>query len=221
VDLYGLVSISGSSYINYKMGAESATPTYATDVPAVTAGYKKIAEVFIPTTGLGHSAIYANQIIDKRTLLAPGGMFSVSGTVALDAGTGIASLVDLVAPPGVCVATYFVPAGGGSPAQILVYIILVDHETSGGVYPRAVGSMHCTTPVSTTDLYVARAAMLNAAVNSTTQGYMATAVPPVAVAVYQPTLVLNAAIVHQAAGVTDASIPAGTSGWAFSVNIGV
>lgn len=73
-DVLGRTSINGSAAINYKTGTPAGSPT----APAVTAGYVKIAEVYV---GAAVTVIRQIDIADYRRLCAPGNILEMSARI--------------------------------------------------------------------------------------------------------------------------------------------
>lgn len=87
---------ASTAELSYKVGV-AGTPGA---VPATTAGYVKIAEIFVDTSV---ATIDADVIRDTRRLLYPGGVMPVRMSVRKEwnAGSPIGTLFEKVAPPGV------------------------------------------------------------------------------------------------------------------------
>ena len=73
-DVLGRTSINGTSAINYKTGTPAGVPA----APAVTAGYIKIAEVYV---GAAVTVIRQIDIADYRRLCAPGNILEMNARV--------------------------------------------------------------------------------------------------------------------------------------------
>lgn len=73
-DVLGRTSINGSAAINYKTGTPAGSPA----APSVTAGYVKIAEVYV---GAAVTVIRQIDIADYRRLCAPGNILEMNARV--------------------------------------------------------------------------------------------------------------------------------------------
>lgn len=104
--------------LSYKIGT-AANPGL---VPAVTAGYVKIAEIRVPN---GTTTITGSAIVDRRTLLGPGGVLRASARVRVQ-NTGappmVVTLISVDAPPGVEIGIGQL-SGGGEKGNFLMYMI--------------------------------------------------------------------------------------------------
>lgn len=117
-DLLGRSSINGSAAINYKTGTPAGSPT----APTVTAGYTKIAEVYV---GAGVTAITQRNIADWRRI-AGNPVFSARVIVHNDTvTTPKLQVADVVSTPGfnvTLVVADAAPAVIGQSALVAAYI---------------------------------------------------------------------------------------------------
>lgn len=130
VPTVGVPSAGASSAgIGYKTGVPAGVPA----TPATTAGYLKIAEIFVPALaativdfgGVGSLA----GIRDTRFFLSPNGIANVSCKVALSVGP-VATVSDVIAPPGVVVGAYAL--------SIFSYILIISYGDTSTASNRAV-----------------------------------------------------------------------------------
>jgi hypothetical protein len=103
------VTINGSGPINYKTG----TPGGA--APTVTAGYTQVARVLVPAAT---ASVTQNNIRDDRNIAFPYGAGYLACTIAKTTGSTVATLSNLVAPPGIRAA-----AVGGANGAVDLYLI--------------------------------------------------------------------------------------------------
>lgn len=88
----GQQTVNGVGYVNYKTGVAAGAPV----APAVTAGYTKIAEIWVPALD---AAITQNQIVDLRSTLSPNASVC-SARVILFGGGAPPQVFRVNAPPG-------------------------------------------------------------------------------------------------------------------------
>ena len=99
-DLAGLSTVNGAGPINYKTGAPAGVPV----VPATDAGYMRIGRVWVPAAA---ASIVADDIIDDRRLLIPGGGVRIAGVALVNHTTyAFTSAMITCCPPGVDVAMF-------------------------------------------------------------------------------------------------------------------
>lgn len=130
---------SSTAALSYKAGV-AGNPGIE---PPTTAGYKKIAEVFVDN---GVATLDADVIKDLRKLLFPYGMGQVSATAVFDPDTPAnTSLVTVIAPPGVRIVALtdgtarvlYVLAGDVAGIDTAVF----DSPISLAIEPGALGSI--------------------------------------------------------------------------------
>lgn len=201
--LTGTVSAPANSTaaISYKVGV-AANPGVA---PSVSPGYVKLGEVLV---GSGATSIAANKLVDRRRLLAHGGVVhgSARARVVHNAGSPTLTWSSVCAPPGVKIA-----AAPFSPAQrgaIKLYI-LGGEITNVGLSVQPIAT---TALVNTTSALVGVTSPMTSGVSyiqtvdSTLQTALAAATPSIAAAIGQKVVVVLAEprmIIDSGAGTTD------------------
>lgn len=126
-DVLGRTSINGSAAINYKTGTPAGSPA----APSVTAGYVKIAEVYV---GAAVTVIRQIDIADYRRLCAPGNILEMSARIRWSSDSTVQPLQIRwgSATPGFRVAfsARNVVSGGVGISQFL-YVHLLHPNISG------------------------------------------------------------------------------------------
>lgn len=108
----GQQTVNGAGYVNYKTGVATGAPV----APAVTAGYTKIAEVWMPALG---ASVPQNQIVDLRRTLAPGGIHVCSARIRMPGAGTIPQVLYFNGPPGWIVGAQ----NGGSDRAFYLHLV--------------------------------------------------------------------------------------------------
>lgn len=117
----GRSSVNGSGSINYKTGTPAGVPV----APATTAGYTKIAEIDVPAAS---TTIIGSRIRDLRRMIWRDGIGRASMKISVPSNTAgftVATISELVAPPGVRIAATGI-GNWGSPnnnANVQIWVI--------------------------------------------------------------------------------------------------
>ena len=126
-DVLGRTSIDGSAAINYKTGTPAGSPA----APSVTAGYVKIAEVYV---GAAVTVIRQIDIADYRRLCAPGNILEMSARVRWSSDSTAQPLQVRwgSATPGFRVAlSSAIAVSGGVGLSQLLYVHVLHPNISG------------------------------------------------------------------------------------------
>jgi hypothetical protein len=146
----GRSSVNGSpslAKINYKTGTPAAVPVAAT----LTAGYTKIAEVYVPATA---TALGFDRIRDTRSLLGPQGLVKCEGRALINNSAAVAAqLVSLRGSPGIRAAVVQTLA---SPGAFTIYV------APGTNLSQVNALMQVQNDGNTTEHYIAKVEVLTA-----------------------------------------------------------
>jgi hypothetical protein len=126
-DMLTRISTNGSAAINYKTGTPAGSPT----APAVTAGYVKIAEVYV---GAGVTTIRQIDVADYRRLAVPGNVLEFNARVRWSSDSTAQNLTVRwgSASPGFRVALVSQNAvSGGVGQSAFLYAYLLHPNISG------------------------------------------------------------------------------------------
>lgn len=135
---------NSTAALSYKVGTPGAADGSGIGtVPATTPGYIKIAEIQVASAA---TSITASNIVDRRKLLAPGGVvpFAAMWRLRWNSGTPVVTVLNIAAPPSVQVgcfpngsvrgaATVFVTGGDFSVCSAVAQIIFPN--ASGSYVP--------------------------------------------------------------------------------------
>jgi hypothetical protein len=165
--------------LSYKIGGVFATPTYnPANVPPTTAGYIKIAEIFV---GPAAVSIDKNVISDFRHTVAPYGSASLACRVQVGIAVPSVQMLNRQCPPGFRMTVD--STGGGTGGGAVLYILLPSSALQ--VLPM-IQVMNDNSVIGTDTRIVSLGAPTTSTVSTVEQPILAAGNPPVSAAIGQP-----------------------------------
>jgi hypothetical protein len=171
--------------LSYKIGGVFATPTYnPANVPPTTAGYIKLAEIFV---GPAAVSINTDVISDFRHTIAPYGSASLACRVQVNTGGVGGQMLDRQCPPGfrMTVSNVF---SGGTGGVATLYILLPSSTLQ--VLP-SVQLMNDNSVPGTDIRVISLSDPIIGTVDTSVQSDLAAANPSISAAIGQPYVQFN------------------------------